>query len=325
MSWAAFPKLELHLHLEGAAPPAFIKQMAHEKSVDLRGIFDERGYVFRDFAHFLKVYEAACSVLTDPEAFYRLTKAVLAECAAQGVIYVESFVSPDFCGGSDLTLWREYLAAIKAAQDESEGIEMRAIATCIRHFGPEQARRSARCAAETAGSFLTGFGMGGAEVMHAPGDFAYAFDMAREAGLRLTCHAGEWGGAEMVRATLDDLRVERIGHGIGAANDPNLVRRLTDEQVFLELCPGSNVALGAVRGWAAHPIARLRDAGVPLSVSTDDPPFFHTTMSAEYDNLAAHFGWAAPEFLALAHAALEAAFCDEPTRDSLRKKIKESS
>ena len=112
------PKVELHLHIEGAAPPAFIRGLAAEKHVDLSGIFDERGaYKFRDFWEFLKVYEAATSVLQTPEDFARLTTAVLEESAAHGVIYCESFLSPDFCGGRDLSAWKEYLAAIREAAE----------------------------------------------------------------------------------------------------------------------------------------------------------------------------------------------------------------
>ena len=189
------PKIELHLHLEGAAPPHFIRQLSAEKNRDISGIFTKNGdYKFTNFGHFLKVYEAATSVLTAPEDFYRLTCEVLQQSAEQGVIYTEVFVSPDFCGGCDLAAWQEYLAAIEQAAGHSErefGIITKGIVTCIRHFGPDQARKSARCAAETAGDFIVGFGMGGDELQGRQGDFAYSFDMAREARLKLTTHAGD--------------------------------------------------------------------------------------------------------------------------------------
>ncbi|MGB1208440.1 MAG: adenosine deaminase family protein, partial [Paracoccaceae bacterium] len=157
------PKVELHLHFEGAAPPAFIRGLAQEKNVDLSGIFNADGtYAYRDFGHFLSVYEAATQVLQTPEDFHRLTLAVLEESAAHGVIYSETFLSPDFCGNRDVGAWREYLAAIQEAAAQAErqhGIQLRGIVTCIRHFGPDKARETARCAAETAGDFVTGFGM----------------------------------------------------------------------------------------------------------------------------------------------------------------------
>ncbi len=323
MSWTSHPKVELHLHLEGGAPPAFIAGLAREKHIDISGIFREDGsYAYRDFAHFLTVYEAACTTLQTPEDFRRLTLAVLEQSAAQGVVYSETFLSPDFCGGGDLAAWRDYLAAIEDAAAEAErtmGITLRGIVTCIRHFGPDQAKTAARCAAETAGGFLTGFGMAGAETVGRPGDYAWSFDMAREAGLRLTCHAGEWGGPDMVADTLRDLAPERIGHGINAVHDLALVERIAEAGVTLEVCPGSNVFLGAVPSWKAHPIKTLRDRGVRVTVSPADPPFFDTTMTAEYAMLARTFGWEDADFAALNATALDAAFCDSDTKARIAK------
>lgn len=325
MSWRELPKVELHLHLEGGAPPAFIRGMAAEKGVDISGIFDEHGgYRTGSFEHFLKVYEAACSVLASPEDYRRLTLAVMEESAANGVVYSEAFICPDFCGGGDVAAWRDYLAAIEDAAREAEakdGIALRGIVTCIRHFGPERAKRAALCAAETVGGFVTGFGMAGAETVGKPKDYAWSFDCAREAGLRLTCHAGEWGGPGMVADTLRDLRPERIGHGIAAAKDPALMERIAEAGVVLEVCPGSNVFLGAVPSWEAHPIEKLRGREVKVTVSTDDPPFFGTSMTREWEMLERTFGWNEDDLGELNRVALDAAFCDEGTRDRIRKRL----
>ena len=323
--WASLPKVELHLHLEGGAPPAFIRGLAREKKIDLAGLFTEDGgYVTGDFAQFLKAYDAACTVLTTPEDFRRLTLAVLEESAAQGVVYSEAFLSPDFCGGGDLAAWRDTIAAIADAAAEAErthGITLRAIVTCLRHLGPERAKPIARCAVETMGTFLTGFGMAGAETVGRPGDFAWAFDAAREAGLGLTCHAGEWGGPEMVADTLRDLRPSRIGHGIAAARDPALMDRLAETGTVLEVCPGSNVYLGAVPSWRAHPIERLRARDVKVTVSTDDPPWFRTSMTREWEMLERTFAWTPDDLTALNAVALDAAFCDEATRERIRRRL----
>ena len=325
MSFQTLPKIELHTHLEGCAPPDFIRMLAAEKKIDINGIFTpEGGYDFRDFDHFLKVYEAACTTLQTPDDFRRLTLAVLQETAAHGVVYLETFVSPDFCGGGDLAAWKDYLAAMSDAAAEGEarfGITMRGIVTGIRHFGPDACKPAARCAVETFGGFVVGYGMAGGEMAGRPADYAYSFDIAREAGLPLTCHAGEWGGAAMVAETIRDLKVARIGHGIGAINDPALLREIVEKDIVLEVCPGSNVVLKAVTDWASHPIARLRDAGVKVTVSTDDPPFFHTTMTAECDMLHKTFGWDAADFAALNQTALAAAFCDDATRARVAKRL----
>ncbi|ARE39069.1 Adenosine deaminase [Rhodovulum sp. P5] len=325
MSATDLPKIELHHHLEGAAPPALIRDMAKARHMDISGIFGpDGGYAYRDFAHFLRVYEAATSVLKEPADFARLTETVLERTAAEGVVYLESFLSPDFCGRCDLSAWHEYLHAIAEAAADAErrhGIVMRGVVTCIRHFGPDAARKAALCAAETAGDFIVGFGMAGDESKGRPRDFAYAFDMAREARLGLTVHAGEWGGPQSVREALADLRVDRIGHGVRAIEDPRLVDHLAETGVVLEVCPGSNIALGLYRSWADHPIDRLRRAGVKVTVSTDDPPFFGTTMTREYERLADAFDWTDDTFAALNDVALAAAFCDEDTGAAIRKRL----
>lgn len=319
------PKLELHLHLEGAAPPVFIRGLAAEKHVDISGIFDDRGhYAYQDFWHFLKVYEAATSVLQTPEDYRRLTLAVLEESAASGVIYSETFISPDFCGGRDLAAWRDYLAAIEAAAAEAEakmGITLRAIVTPIRHFGPEKAREVAICAAETAGRFVTGFGIAGDEKVLEPADYLWSFDCAREAGLGLTAHAGEWRGPDHIRATLAALRPSRIGHGVRAIEDLALVDELAERGTVLEVCPGSNIALGLYPDWRSHPIGQLHHRGVKVTISTDDPPFFHTTMTREWDRLAEAFDWDQGVFDSLNRTALEAAFCDAATKDKIAKRL----
>ncbi len=318
------PKIELHLHLEGAAPPAFIRGLAKEKNADIARVFDERGnYAYDDFWHFLKVYEAATSVLATPEDYRRLTLAVLEESAAHGVVYSETFLSPDFCGGGDVAAWREYLHAIREAADEAErtmGITLRGIVTCIRHFGPEKAKATARCAAETAGDWLTGFGIAGDERAGKLKDFLWSFDCAREAGLRITAHAGEWNGPQEVRDALA-IGAERIGHGVRAIEDLALVDELAERGTVLEVCPGSNIALGIYPGWRAHPIGKLHDREVKVTVSTDDPPFFHTTMTREWERLADAFGWDEGVFEKINRTALEAAFCDPATRSNVAKRL----
>ncbi len=322
------PKVELHLHLEGAAPPAFIRGLAQEKKMDISGIFDHAGnYAYRDFWHFLKVYEAATATLQTPEDYYRLTTAVLEQSAASGVIYCETFLSPDFCGGRQVSAWKEYLHAIQEAAQVAEsrdGIVLRGIVTPIRHFGPEKARETALCAAETAGQWIVGFGLAGDEKIGAPKDFRWSFDAAREAGLRLTCHAGEWGGPDSVRAAIDDLEVERIGHGVRAIEDLALVDEIAEQGIVLECCPGSNIALGIYKSWRQHPIGDLFNRGVKVTISTDDPPFFATTMSNEYDRLAEVFDWDDGVFSRIAKTSIDAAFCDADTKAKIVKRLEEA-
>ncbi|WP_287432888.1 adenosine deaminase [Maritimibacter sp.] len=316
------PKVELHHHIEGAAPPAFVRGMAAEKGLNISNIFDERGaYDYADFLQFLDVYEQATKPLTSPEDYGRLTVAVLEEAAKDNVIYLETFISPAFCGGGDVAAWKEYLHAIREAAATVPEVTLRGIITAVRHFGPDEAKRAAICAQETVGSFITGFGMGGDENAGTFRDFTYAYDAAREAGLRLTTHAGEWGGPKVVREAIEVLKVERIGHGVRSIEDPKLVDYLAASGVVLEVCPQSNVALGVYPSTKAHPIQKLRKAGVTVTVSTDDPPFFHTTMTREFEELALAFGWDVDDFRALGITAADAAFCDKATRAALKSKL----
>lgn len=323
--WRDMPKVELHLHLEGAAPPEFIRSQAAKKSVDLGAIFDADGnYTYDGFADFLRVYEVACTVLQTPQDFHDLTRAVLTKSASHNVIYTEIFTSPDFCGNSDPVAWQEYFSAITEAAElerAKTGIETRFCGTCVRHFGPEKAALAAQRCAESAGDWMTGFGMGGAEAFMRPKDFERAFAIAGEAELLLTTHAGEFGGAETVTESLDHLGVTRIGHGVRSIEDPDLIRRLVAENITLELNPGSNIALQIYPELAVYPISALKKAGVPITVSTDDPPYFNTNMTKEYDMLEQTFGWGASEFSEVNQTAVNAAFCDAETKEKIRTKL----
>ena len=319
------PKVELHLHLEGAAPPEFIRQLASEQKVNLSGIFDGNGsYKWTDFAEFLKVYEAASSVLRGPEEFFRLMKAVLTAQAEQGVVYTEHFLAPDLCGDGSIIAWAEHLAAMDEGAAEMErdaGITTRFIPTCIRHLGPEKARKAAEIIVKTGGARVTGFGMGGEERHLMPADFAIPFQIAAEAGLSLTCHAGEICGADMAAATLDALDVKRIGHGVRAIEDMRVVERLARDEIVLEVNPGSNISLAVFPSWHEHPIEKLRAEGVKVTVSTDDPPYFHTSLNDEYENLSHHLGWDEETLKAQNLVAIDAAFCDEATKERIKEAL----
>ena len=170
-----------------------------------------------------------------------------------------------------------------------------------------------------------GLGIGGDEKSGHLGDFRWSFDCAREAGLRLTAHAGEWGGPDSVRSAIADLDVERIGHGVRAIEDLALVDEIAEKGVVLEVCPGSNVALGLYPSIRQHPIAELHKRGVKVTVSTDDPPFFHTNMQKEYQDLYDAFDWDDAFFDQMARDTLDAAFCDADTKIRLKKTLEQAN
>ena len=218
-------KAELHCHIEGAARPALVRSRAAAYGVDVSAIISGDSYVWSDFTSFLRAYDLASKLFRTEEDYALLSETYLRELASQGAIYSEFFISTDHAIGAGLTP-EAYIAGLAEGMRrarEATGIEARMIATGLRHEGPEGVERAARYIAENPHPLVTGFGMAGDERMGVPADFAKAFDIARDAGLSITVHAGELGGAESVRGALDDLKPSRIGHGVRAVEDPALV------------------------------------------------------------------------------------------------------
>ena len=191
------------------------------------------------------------------------------------------------------------------------------IAIGLRHLGPDAVYATAEWVVANPHPLVTGFGMAGDERMHHLKDFASAFDLARDAGLGITVHAGELVGAQSVRAALDFIRPSRIGHGVRAIEDRALVERLAEERIVLEACPGSNIALEVYTDFASHPFALLEKAGCRMTLNSDDPPHFHTSLAREYEIARTEWGYDVGELLGFTRTAIEAAFVDAGTRASL--------
>ena len=321
------PKAELHVHLEGTAPPYLIRRIAERNGLRVPdGVFATPDrFAWRDFLDFLQTYDMAASVIRTPEDYRDITYEYLAACAADGAIYVELIASPDHAalvGLSD----EEHLEGIAAGIDDARadhGIEARVLLTCIRNFGVEQALRIARYAAGRPHPYVVGFQMAGDEAGYPPGPFAEAYAIAAGAGLGCSVHAGEWAGAESVRAALD-LPVTRIGHGVRAIEDPGLVAELAERGVVLECCPTSNVVLGVFDSFETHPLPALRDAGVRVTLASDDPPYFGASVGGEYAVARDRFGMDDDELRALTRTAIEASFAEPRLRDALLDEVADS-
>ncbi|KAA1185531.1 adenosine deaminase [Rhizobium tropici] len=316
-------KVELHCHLEGAAPPALTLAQAEKYGVDTSAFLKDGVYLWKDFAEFLVCYDKVSEVYRTEEDYALLTETYLEELAEIGTIYSELIVSPDH--GDRIGLGADaYMAGVSAgirAAKAKTGIEARLIVTGERHFGPERVVKAAEYAVKSDNPLITGFNMAGEERMGRVADYARAFDIAREAGLGITIHAGEVCGAFSVADAVDLVRPHRIGHGVRAIEDMDLVRRLADLGTVLEVCPGSNVALNVFPDFQSHPLRKLRDAGVRVTISSDDPPFFHTSLKREYELASSAFGFRDEEIDAMTRTAIEAAFVDEATRAALLGKL----
>jgi aminodeoxyfutalosine deaminase len=305
MGFVKIPKAELHVHLEGSIEPATLQEI--DPSLSLADI--EAHTAYDDFAGFLRAYVWVNRRLETPGHYALALRRLASSLASQGVVYAEVTLS------AGVILWKgQDLEAIYTAlweESQRAPVEIRWILDAVRQFGAEVARPVVEFAARARERGVVAFGIGGDEVRGPAREFAEVFREAREAGLRLTCHAGETGGAESVREALA-IGAERIGHGIAAIEDEALMAELRERTIPLEVCVTSNVRTGVVATPAAHPLRRLYEAGVPVLINTDDPALFGCTLTSEYE-LAATLGFSETELEQLAEASLCFAFA-EPGR-----------
>jgi adenosine deaminase len=319
-------KAELHLHLEGAIPPALVRKIAERNKLDVpTEIFGpNETFLWNDFLHFLKVFDKASFVLRNAQDYRDITYEYLAGIAKMDAIYAEMMVSPDHakaCGVS----YPEHLAGVVQGIDDARrdyGIEGRIIMTCVRHFGVESCINVAKDTVKYMHPYIVGFGMGGDEAGFPPAQFAKAYQIAHhEAGLQCTTHAGEMVGPDGVWEAITHLPVTRIGHGVRSIEDPNLIAALRDRDITLEVCPGSNIALRVYPDFAHHPLKKLRDAGVRVTLSTDDPPYFATNLAKEYEHAVNHFGFTEDDLKQITRNSILASFVDDKTKQILLAKI----
>jgi adenosine deaminase len=319
---ATVPKAELHVHLEGTMTPDLVGRIAARNGLPVPdGLLAEDGhFVFDGFLDFLAQYDRAASVIRTAEDYRDITYEYLAACAAEGAVYVELIASPDHARAQGLTDAEHWAGIAQGIDDarERHGIEGWIIASVVRNFGVAAAERVARSLVTDPHPYVVGFNMAGDEAGFPAGDFAHVFAIAaHEAGLGCSVHAGEHAGPASVRAALALPGVTRISHGVRAVEDPALVAELAEREVVLEVCPTSNVVLGVFPDYASHPLPTLLDAGVPVTLGSDDPPYFATTIGREYAIAAEHFALSAADLGKLTRTAVCAGFAPEPVRNSV--------
>ncbi|GAA1943763.1 adenosine deaminase [Amycolatopsis minnesotensis] len=323
---ASLPKAELHVHLLGAATVDTVLDLARRHPA--AGVPAERAelaefYTFRDFDHFLKVYWAVQSLITGRDDVHTLVTGLARDLAAQNVRYAEVTVTPynhllDGLSGDDLL---DGLAAGRAAAARDHGVEL---AWCFDIPGEKGAKAGRETLAFALGERpdgLVAFGLGGPETGVGRALFAPMFTAAREAGLHSVPHAGETTGPATVWSAVHDLGAERIGHGTSAAADPRLLEHLAEHRIPLEVCPTSNVRTRQVGSLEAHPVRRLLDHGVAVTLNTDDPGMFGATLNGEYVAVAEALGLTRGEIAQLARNAVAASFLSDSPRDALLAEI----
>ena len=318
------PKAELHVHLEGTAPPALIRRLAERHGEPVpEGLFDGDGtFAWHGFLDFLATYDRAASLIRTAEDYRDVAYEYLSSCAREGAVYVELIASPDHAAAVGLPDDEHYGAIARGIDDAraDHGIEARIVATALRNLGPERAEEHARSLARGHHPYVVGFNLAGDEAGFPPGPFATAYAIARDAGLGCTVHAGEHAGAESVRAALA-LPISRISHGVRATEDPALVEEIAQRGIVLEVCPTSNVATGVYPSYEDHPLGALRDAGVRVTLASDDPPYFGATIGGEYTLAAERFGLDEAQLREVTRTALAASFAEDAVKQQLLERM----
>jgi aminodeoxyfutalosine deaminase len=321
---AGLPKAELHVHHVGSASPRIVSALARRHPGTVPSDLDELRafYTFRDFAHFIEVYLAVVDLVRDAEDVRMLTYEIAADLAAQQVRYAELTLTPftSVRAGVPVEAFVEAVEDARVAAERDHGVVLRWIYDVPGEFGLEAAAATVGYLPVSPPS-LVGFGLGGPEVGVPRPQFRPFFEQARAAGLHSVPHAGETTGPETVWDALRELGAERIGHGTSLTQDPALLAHVVEHRIPLEVCPTSNLATRAVARLADHPVKEMCAAGAVVTINSDDPPMFGTTLNREYQ-LAAELLELDEEGVAeLARTAVRSSFLDETGKAALLSEI----
>lgn len=320
----AMPKVEIHVHLEGSIRPETLLKLSKRNNVSLpadsvEGLRD--WYVFQNFDHFVDVYVASTKCIRTADDVELIAYEFLQGQAEQNILHSEVTYTAEtierYCGIS----WPDQFAAINRARaraQEELGVTMELILDIVREVSPETGLKVAEWAIGGMGKGVCALGLSGRELGFDPAVHEEAFKRAKAAGLPIATHAGETDGPQSIWSCLDSLGADRIGHGVRCLEDDALLDVLKARQIPLEVCPTSNVKLCVAQSIEHHPIQAMLTRGLNVSVNSDDPPIFNTTLTEEFKRCAAAFDWTEADLARLGSAAIDASFCSPERKATLR-------
>jgi aminodeoxyfutalosine deaminase len=330
---AKLPKVELHLHLEGSLQPDTLRELSRgkgrlEDKVE-QWILERQQHEYRysTFTEFIEAFKFVVLLLETPEDYALATVRLMEWLAGQNVKYAEITLA------AGVVLWKQQpldqvYEAVRAASLQAEarlGMRVNWIFDAVRQFGPDHAREVLAWASRYRSQGVVAFGLGGDEVRGPASLFADVYRAARDCRLHTLAHAGETCGPESVREAVERLKVERIGHGLTAARDPEVCALLRDRGIPLEGCPGSNASIGLIPEFRDYPLRTFLDAGVTMTLNSDDPALFGTSIGQEFSRAAAEFSLSAMQTAALCENAVRAAFLPEDERQLLLGQIQQAA
>jgi len=323
----SLPKAELHLHLEGTVDPHTLSELSHKHTAPFPWennrykplpdshrpltLAEARAlYEYEHFTGFLLAFKAVTERMRDPEDYELVTYRMMQKLAAERVLHAEVFVSVGvvFWRGQEFDPLFEGMERGRLRGERDFGVSLLWIFDAVRHFGPEEGHKVLDKALHFQNRNVVGIGIGGDERQAGPELFEGVYKRAARHGLRLSVHAGETIGPESIRLALDLLNAERIGHALHAGQDPELMQRLVRDRVPLEICISSNVRTGCCGGYAAHPVRRYFEQGALVTLNSDDPEMFETSLAREYQIAHDHFGFSQGELKQLARNSFEASW-----------------
>jgi adenosine deaminase len=320
MNWLdRIPKVELHLHLEGAIPHnalwELVQKYGRDPSVpDLEAL--KRRFEYRDFAHFIETWVWKNQFLREYQDFTFIAEAVARDLARQNIRYVEAFFSPlDFARHGLET--QKLAEAIRIGLSRVPEIKVVLVADFVRDFGPQRAAVTLAEVSEVQDQGVIGIGIGGSEQKFPPEPFKEVYQEARRLGFHTSAHAGEAAGAESIWGAICSLRVDRIGHGTRAEEDESLLDYLAERQIPLEMCPLSNLRTGIVTSLVKHPIRRYFERGIIVTVSTDDPKMFGNSLAEEFLSLEEELDFSRDEIRTLILQSIRASWLPENKKQPL--------
>ncbi|MBD1943591.1 adenosine deaminase [Coleofasciculus sp. FACHB-712] len=318
------PKVELHLHLEGAIPLTALWQLIEKyNAVSSVGSFSqmEQKFQYKDFQHFIDTWVWKNNFLREYEDFTLIASKVAEDLASQNIIYVEAFYSPGDFIRHGLEPQKLTEAIRKGLDVHADKITVNLVADLIRDFGPEQGMTWVKQIHEVKNLGVLGIGIGGSEQTFPPEPYEAVYEQARNLGFKTSAHAGEAAGSESIWGAIRSLKVDRIGHGVRAIDDPELVSFLKSEQIPIEMCPISNLRTGVVADISLHPIKKLYEEGLLITVNTDDPKMFNSSLAYEYKMLVEKLGFSLDDIVNLIKNAIKSSWCDDTEKMELLRKI----